>query len=108
LAVFPPISIGGKAFAANLPSRVIMLALSFQLSPRWLAQHGHEARQEAPPIKLATDLVSLSIAVTDQMGQAILGLKKEDFKVYENGIEQTISFFSAEEAPACWGLVPAL
>jgi len=85
---------------------VAMLAISCLLSPPSLAQqHGHEAPQEGGTVKLATDLVSLSVTVTDQRGQAIIGLKKEEFKVYENGVEQPISFFSAEETPACWGLV---
>jgi Ca-activated chloride channel family protein len=64
-----------------------------------------QGQQGAPSLKLDTDLVSLSVTVTDQKGRAITGLKKEDFKVYENGGEQPISFFSAEERPASWGLV---
>ena len=61
--------------------------------------------QEPPPIKLASELVSLDVAVTDRRGRAVTGLTKEDFKVYENGVEQSVSFFSADEAPASWGIV---
>jgi Ca-activated chloride channel family protein len=68
-------------------------------------QHGQSARQDSSSIKLATELVSLSVAVTDRSGRAITGLTKEDFKVYENGVEQPITFFSADEEPASWGLV---
>jgi uncharacterized protein YggE len=60
-------------------------------------QHEHKAQQEEGTIKLATDLVSLNVMVTDQSGRAILGLKKEDFKVYEDRVEQPISFFSCDE-----------
>lgn len=67
-------------------------------------QHGQQARQDSS-IKLTTELVSLSVAVTDHSGRAITGLAKEDFKVYENGVEQPISLFSADESPASWGLV---
>ncbi len=45
------------------------------------------------------------MTVTDRKGRAVTGLKKEDFKIYEDGGEQTIGFFSAEERPASWGLV---
>src|SRR5437868_3881343 len=68
-------------------------------------QHDPSARQDSSSIKLATELVSLNVAVTDRSGRAITGLTKEDFKVYENGVEQPISFFSADESPANWGIV---
>ncbi|MBI3950294.1 MAG: VWA domain-containing protein [Acidobacteria bacterium] len=85
---------------------VAVLAISLLLSlPSPAQQHGHEPTQDTGTVKLDTDLVSLSVTVADQNGKAVLGLKREDFKVYENGIEQIISFFSADEAPACWGLV---
>lgn len=83
----------------------ILAILSLLSLPALAQQHGHETSQEAPAVKLDRELVSLSVTVTDQNGKAVLGLKREDFKVYENGVEQSISFFSAEEAPACWGLV---
>lgn len=56
-------------------------------------------------IKIETDLVPLRVTVIDRSQRAILGLKKEDFKVYENGVEQAIDFFSAEKSPTTWGLV---
>jgi Ca-activated chloride channel family protein len=68
-------------------------------------QHEQHSKQESPAIKLTTDLVSLNVLVTDDGGRAVLGLKKEDFKIYENGVEQPIAFFSAEEAPVSWGLI---
>lgn len=93
------------------PSRVFqiavaLLALTFLLNSPSLAQeHKHELPQDPGTLKLSTELVSLSVAVTDQKGKAVVGLKREDFKVYENGIEQPLSFFSTEEMPVCWGLV---
>lgn len=64
-------------------------------------------RPQDPEEKLVieTDLVPLRVTVTDQQGRSIRQLKKEDFKVYENGVEQTIDYFSSEKAPASWGLV---
>ena len=73
-----------------------------------------EVAAEGPPgkafikgshdLKLNVDLVSLNVVVTDQKGYAVQGLSKEEFKVYENRVEQHISFFSQEEAPVSWGL----
>lgn len=56
-------------------------------------------------IVVNTDLVLLRVSVTDKQGQTILGRKKENFKIYEDGIEQTVDFFSVEELPVSWGLV---
>ncbi|MEP7273819.1 MAG: VWA domain-containing protein [Acidobacteriota bacterium] len=62
--------------------------------------------QETSFIKPASaDTVSLNVAVTDQEGLAITGLKKEGFRVYENGVEQLVTSFSAEDSPISWGLV---
>ena len=56
-------------------------------------------------ITIETDLVPLRVTVTDREGRAIRELKKEDFKVYENSVEQAINYFSSEAAPTSWGLV---
>ena len=69
-------------------------------------QQQQQTPQGASAIKpSSTEPVSLSVAVTDQQGQALTGLKQEDFKVYENGVEQTINSFSAGDSPISWGLV---
>jgi len=56
-------------------------------------------------MKLDVDLVSLNVVVTDQNGRPITALEKKDFKVYEDRIEQPISFFSHDDMPVSWGLV---
>jgi len=54
---------------------------------------------------MATELVSVRVTVTDQRGRAIEGLSKDDFKVYEDKVEQPVSFFSDEDTPASIGVV---
>ncbi len=52
------------------------------------------------PIKLSTELVVLDVQVLDKKkGQAIGGLRKEDFIVYEDGVKQDIGHFSQDEMP---------
>src|SRR5580704_9080989 len=53
--------------------------------------------QEAPAIKLKTDLVSVTAAVNDREGRAIKSLGIDDFIVYENGIRQKIALFNTSE-----------
>jgi len=56
-------------------------------------------------IRIDTNLVVLRIAVNDKQGLAIQNLKQGAFKVYEDGVQQDVSFFSSEESPVSWGLV---
>lgn len=90
-----------------MQTAVVLLALVFLSGlPAFAQEHKHETPpQDSTSLKLSTELVSLSVTVTDQKGKAVVGLKRGDFKVYENGIEQPLSFFSTEEMPVCWGLV---
>ncbi|MEK6302144.1 MAG: VWA domain-containing protein [Acidobacteriota bacterium] len=58
-----------------------------------------DARAQDDPIRLKSDLVTLTAAVTDRNGRAIRSLKREDFVVYEDGVRQKISHFAATEEP---------
>ncbi len=47
-------------------------------------------------LRIDTDLVSVDVTVTDTEGGPVRNLRKEDFKVYADGIEQPVSFFQVE------------
>jgi VWFA-related protein len=47
-------------------------------------------------IKIDTDLVPVDVTVTDAKGRLVRNLRKEDFKLYEDGAERTISSFNVE------------
>ncbi len=49
--------------------------------------------------KFDRTLVSVPVAVSDRDGRYISDLKKKDFTVYEDGVEQKIAFFSTFEEP---------
>ena len=48
-------------------------------------------------IKIDTDLVPLDVVVTDSKGRLVRNLKKEDFKLYEDGAERPIASFNVEK-----------
>jgi VWFA-related protein len=50
-------------------------------------------------IKVDVPLVSLDVLVTTKDGQTVSGLKKENFKIMEDGAPQQISTFNQTEAP---------
>jgi Ca-activated chloride channel homolog len=76
-----------------------------------VAAFAGERPQSQPPdqpgarFTLDTTLVLIPVTVTDSMNRFVLGLHKEDFRVYEDGTEQTITNFSGEDAPLSVGLV---
>src|SRR5207244_4848135 len=48
-------------------------------------------------IKVDTDLVPLDVTVTDSKGRLVRNLKKENFKLFEDGIERPIASFNVEK-----------
>jgi Ca-activated chloride channel homolog len=57
------------------------------------------------PIKVKTDLVSLTLTVTDLYGRYVSGLDKDAFTIFDNGEEQEITFFSDSDAPVSLGVL---
>lgn len=47
-------------------------------------------------IKIDTDLVPVNVTVTDAKGHLIRDLKREDFRLYEDGVERPIASFNVE------------
>ena len=47
-------------------------------------------------LRIDTDLVAVDVRVTDREGRPVRNLKPEDFKLYEDSSERTISFFKVE------------
>src|SRR6476660_7529419 len=50
-------------------------------------------------VNVDTDLVTTPVSVLDRNGRFIPGLRKRDFKIFENGIAQKITYFQSEEQP---------
>jgi Ca-activated chloride channel family protein len=61
--------------------------------------------QRGYTIGVSVDLVVVHTTVLDKSGHFITGLNKEDFRVYEDGIGQTINLFSQEDVPVSLGIV---
>ena len=48
-------------------------------------------------IRVDTDLVSVDVTAFDADGRAVRNLRQEDFKIFSDGAEQSISFFQLEK-----------
>lgn len=50
-------------------------------------------------IKVETNLVTMPVSVLDRDGRFISGLRQQDFKIFENGVEQKVDYFQSVEQP---------
>ncbi|MGE0448923.1 MAG: VWA domain-containing protein [Vicinamibacterales bacterium] len=64
-------------------------------------EEGHEAFR----FRSGVDLVNVVATVSDSRGRFVPGLSREDFSVYEEGVPQEVTHFSAERVPVSLGIV---
>jgi hypothetical protein len=82
-------------------------ALGAELRAQGLALGG----QQGPPeqggftLKVDVSLVLVEATVRDDKGRIVSDLKPEDFRVFEDGVEQQITSFSRDELPLAVALV---
>lgn len=57
------------------------------------------------PVRIKTDLVTLTLTVTDNYGRYVSGLTKSAFTVIDNNQEQVVTFFSDSDAPVSVGVL---
>jgi Ca-activated chloride channel homolog len=60
---------------------------------------------QVPTFRAHTDLVLIPVTITDNVNRFVLGLQKEDFQLFEDGVQQDVSLFSGEDAPLSVGVV---
>jgi Ca-activated chloride channel family protein len=91
-----------------LTALVLLLAGTAFLAqgPRREAGTNNPAPPERPkdaiqgkPLAIDVDLVNVDVVVADNKGTLIGGLQKNDFKIFDDGVEQTITSFGANDAP---------
>jgi Ca-activated chloride channel family protein len=54
---------------------------------------------EASIVRVSTSLITVPAVVMDRNGRYIPNLKKEDFRIYEDGVEQSVAYFASVERP---------
>ena len=64
-----------------------------------VVDNGPEEVEAGDVIKVETTLVTLPVSVTDRNGRYIPNLRKEDFRLWEDGVEQQVAFFNAVDKP---------
>jgi VWFA-related protein len=66
---------------------------------------GPEEVSEGDVVRVDTTFVAVPVSVLDRQGRFVPNLKKEDFSIFENDIEQSIAYFEPAEKPFTVALV---
>ena len=64
-----------------------------------LGTTGVLGQERTATFKGAVDLVALNVVVVDGQQQFVSGLTADNFAIYEDGVQQDVSFFAADELP---------
>jgi len=54
---------------------------------------------EGSVVRVSTSLITVPAVVMDRNGRYIANLRKEDFHIYEDGVEQNVAYFASVERP---------
>lgn len=76
-----------------------------ELSSTPLEKTTVEEVSEGDVVRIETNLVTVPVSVLDRQGRFIADLRREQFKVLENGVEQRIAYFEPTEKPFTVALV---
>lgn len=92
------------SFLALLP---VLHGQQVNIEPRMRpsAKDAKEAKGSSPRLRVDTSLVLVPLTVTDKVGRPVLGMEKENFRVLDNGVEQTILQIAMEDEPVAVGFV---
>ena len=66
---------------------------------RGRAQEGPEEVGEGDIVRVNTTLVTIPVSVMDRDGKYISNLRKEDFRIWDEGVEQQAAYFASTEQP---------
>jgi Ca-activated chloride channel family protein len=76
---------------AGIGLTLCLLGVSLLSTAALLAQNA--------PFRARVDIVEVTVSVTDGNGRLITGLAKDDFQIFEDGVEQAITQFTDQRVP---------
>jgi len=101
VALNPPVEI--STTTASPPELKSSLSLTPPDAPAKLPSStsldNPEEVSEGEVIRINTNLVTVPVSVLDRDGRFISDLQREQFKVFENGVEQKLAYFESTEKP---------
>lgn len=66
---------------------------------------GKQSQKKDGIVQIGTNLVSMTISVTDPYGRFVTGLSKEHFEIFDEKVKQQIELFTDEDSPVSIGVI---
>ena len=85
-----------------LLTSILLTGILSALVPQSDAQTG---ATKPPVFRVNVQNVYIPVTVSDSLGRYVTGLRKEHFHVYEDKVEQDITYFNQQEAPISVGII---
>jgi VWFA-related protein len=63
------------------------------------APNGPEEVEAGDVIRVSTTLITIPVSVMDRDGRYVPNLQKEEFRIWEDGVEQEVAFFQSVDKP---------
>jgi len=98
----PPSLIGGDSARPLGPPTLANAGTTSSSPPNSAdpaAANGPEEVSEGDVVKVNTSIVTVPVSVLDRQGRFVPNLQKDDFRVFDNGVEQSIAYFEPAEKP---------
>jgi len=61
--------------------------------------------KQGQSLHIDVDLALVNVTVTDPYNRLVTGLEPDNFRVFENSVEQEIQYFSSEDVPISIGVI---
>jgi Ca-activated chloride channel family protein len=69
-------------------------------STAWALVAQEPPQPQGPPLKVTVNRVNVAVTVTNSRGKFVSGLQRQDFRLFDNDVEQPIANFLPVEEPA--------
>ncbi len=87
------------------PRSVWLLASVLALGAA-VSLHGQERPSgQGFSFRSSTNLINVTVTVTDANGRFVPGLRRDDFEIYEDGVKQDVQQFDSDRVPVSLGIV---
>ncbi|HKP71876.1 MAG TPA: VWA domain-containing protein, partial [Pyrinomonadaceae bacterium] len=74
-------------------------------TPNTNADDGAEEVDENEVVRVNTSLVTIPVSVMDRQGKYVPSIRQDEFRIWEDGVEQEVAYFAAVEKPFTVALV---
>jgi Ca-activated chloride channel family protein len=77
----------------------ILTLTGLSVLPERASEASPDVDKSAISVRVDTNLVQIPVTVTDKNDQSVINLSKDNFTVYEDGVQQAIAHFETGESP---------